>query len=276
MKLYIKANQTTQPFNIDDTGVSYYNDFLTEEGLKYMQSSKNLTGEIVYMSPDEYIDECVHNIFHDRTSKADLIESRMYDGDVDEYAKLMKSGTKFPLCYLNYADDGQEGLHRMLAAQKAFGPKAKYPVLVVNIYDEDRYRKQQLLQEMNKVEYHELADACEDVKWELTGKFDTEPDNLAEIFKEEVEKTLHDSYNIDDCTIDVEILGEGTERHIACYLSSYKGLENPAQMNVSSVYVDELFAEPEDDDDDIDFDKLVDEDIANMSDDEFMAYLVTI
>lgn len=119
-----------------DTTTSYYNDFLNSKDLEYMQAEKNRTGEIVMMTPDEYIQECADKVFNGRVDAEGLKYqrslSRTESGGslLEKYADDMKSGDKFPLCYINYADHNQEGLHRMMAAGEAFGWDKKYPVLV--------------------------------------------------------------------------------------------------------------------------------------------------
>ena len=139
------------------TDTSYYDNFLNDKDLKYMQNAKNRTGEIVMMSPNEYIEQCANVIFHGRHTVDQIVKSRRYSKNLDtdipivtEYAEAMKSGSKFPLCYLNYAEDGQEGLHRMIAAGDAYGFDTKFPVLVIKPFDEDvsNPETQRVLREM--------------------------------------------------------------------------------------------------------------------------------
>lgn len=123
---------------------SGYEDFLNSKELKYYQEHKNKTGSIVMMSPNEYIDECAYKVFKGRTTPEKLKESRYWsktesgDSLIDSYVNAMKSGSKFPLCYIDYTG-GQEGLHRMIAAGVAYGWDTKFPVLVVEPYDKDKY-----------------------------------------------------------------------------------------------------------------------------------------
>lgn len=118
-----------------DTDTSYYNNFLNEKDLAYMQKSKNRTGEIVYMTPTQYYEECAKNIF-EGTTVYELKRQRKANSEfITQYKADMIAGDKFPLCYLNYADHGQEGLHRMMAAGEAFGWDTKFPVLVVRAVD---------------------------------------------------------------------------------------------------------------------------------------------
>ena len=119
-RVIVASTHTPNPFKMDTT-TSYYNNFLNETDLKYMQDSKNRTGEVVMMSPTEYYEECANEIF-EGTSVARLkLERKASPGLVDKYEADMTNGDKFPLCYLNYADNSQEGLHRMMAAGQAYG-----------------------------------------------------------------------------------------------------------------------------------------------------------
>lgn len=47
---------------------------------------------------------------------------------------MFKYKRKFPLPYLNLADNAQEGRHRMAVAAELFGWNEKFPVLVVTKY----------------------------------------------------------------------------------------------------------------------------------------------
>lgn len=132
MKRYIRSNADV--FKLD-TGVSYYNNFLNEKDLAYMQKSKNRTGEVVYMTPVQYYEECAKHIFEDTTVESLKLQRSSNSEYINKYKEDMLAGDKFPLCYLNYADNGQEGLHRMMAAGEAFGWNTKFPVLVVRAVD---------------------------------------------------------------------------------------------------------------------------------------------
>ena len=139
MKRVILASNTISfgsncPFQ-RSTGTSYYDNFLNNKDLEYMQKSKNRDGEIVMMSPNEYYKECAKNVF-ENSSVARLKAQRNADSDlIRQYQADMKRGDKFPLCYINYADSAQEGLHRMMAAGDVYGWDTKFPVLIVNTID---------------------------------------------------------------------------------------------------------------------------------------------
>lgn len=117
------------------TDTSYYDNFLNERDSEYMRKSKNRKGELVMMSPNEYYRECAESVFKN-SSVASLKAQRNADsGLIRHYQEDMKNGDKFPLCYINYADSGQEGLHRMMAAGNVYGWDTKFPVLLVDVVD---------------------------------------------------------------------------------------------------------------------------------------------
>lgn len=178
MKRYICASKESTPdiFNLD-TDTSYYNNFLNQKDLAYMQKAKNRTGEVVYMTPAQYYQECADNIFEDVTV-ANLKLQRSSNSDfVERYKQAMLDGDKFPLCYLNYADNSQEGLHRMMAAGEAFGWDTKFPVLVVKAVDSR-------VEELNRVwrYWNQAVSDAEEVTYR--------EDRWEEEFVEEVEYNL--------------------------------------------------------------------------------------
>lgn len=141
MKRYIySATSSSRDVFKLDTGTSYYNSFLNDKDLAYMEKSKNRTGKIVYMTPAQYYHECATNIFEDTTVENLKMQRKSNSDYVQQYKKSMIAGDEFPLCYLNYADRSQEGLHRMMAAGEAFGWDVEFPVLVVTAVD-DRIEK---------------------------------------------------------------------------------------------------------------------------------------
>jgi hypothetical protein len=87
----------------------------------YMKKAKNLKGEIIYLTPLEYYQECAKNIFN--TSVESLKKQRGYSQEyIEKLKKIIVEKKKcFPLTFLNYADKSQEGLHRMMVAGELFG-----------------------------------------------------------------------------------------------------------------------------------------------------------
>lgn len=99
-------------FTILKTGVSYYDNFLNDKDREYMEKHKGLTGYISEMSPMEYLQRCA-DIFNSTFEKQIIATD---ENDIRKYSYMMRSGTKFNLPYLNYADNQQEGRHRAQAA----------------------------------------------------------------------------------------------------------------------------------------------------------------
>lgn len=79
-----------------------------DEALKLGQA------QVMEMSPKEYIERANWQIFHKYTT-AQNIAGRSHKL-VNEYAEMMRQGVKFDTPYLDYEDEGQEGIHRALAA----------------------------------------------------------------------------------------------------------------------------------------------------------------
>jgi hypothetical protein len=102
-------------FNLNDTGMSYYNNFLNDKDAKYMKYAKGKIGTIQYMPPDVYIEKCAYDIFNSTVEKT---LRGINDINIDKYAEQMKNGEKFDLPVLDYADKTQEGRHRALAMKK--------------------------------------------------------------------------------------------------------------------------------------------------------------
>ena len=246
MKLYIRAAVSPdRVFDIGDTKVSFYNEFLTADGLEYMQKNKNRTGEIVYMSPDEYFRECATKVFG--ISQKELEAQRSANTDtIIKYISDMKSGDVFPLCYINYADKQQEGLHRMMAAGDAFGWNTKFPVLVVTAYDDeyeayvDNYRK---MRDYERFDFKKVvSQAVDDISdWDNMAP----PDILTQFEQAIREAALNPADNdIESNEIDIET--EAVEKsggiRINVYLTDFNGVEEERNaFSTVSVWLDDMF-----------------------------------
>ena len=140
-----------QIFDTTKTGMSFYDNFLNDKDLAYMQKSKNLDGKIVQMSPNEYFDE-VAKIF--KSSRDYQIEFTAQE--TDNINKLINVITKhkkrFPIGFINYADNQQEGRHRMYVAGKLFGFDHKFPVLIVDWFDKTLQAERDSNREIKKDE----------------------------------------------------------------------------------------------------------------------------
>lgn len=115
---------------------------------QYMREEKGLSSEIVYMSPDEYINRCINESF-----SIFRRDNSQFRGGVDEYRDLYlklrtegredvledylnrwKSGkSNPPMVYIKYYNgeyESQEGMHRAIVA-KRLGVE-KMPVMIIS------------------------------------------------------------------------------------------------------------------------------------------------
>lgn len=246
-------------FDTTTTHMSYYDRFLNDKDLKYMQEAKNLTGEIVMMSPEEYY-QYATEIFDYRHDVDDLIAQRS-DDSLDEYVEAMKQGDVFPLCFLNFADKTQEGLHRMLAAARAFGWKEQYPVLIVKPYDEELWELQKLYEKISSYMNYDLRHLIEEAENSLGDWGSPVPDDIAEQFKDTLEELARDDGDSIDVTCEVQTLTNegGSSSRIITYLDRYNDitLDEPIQ-STDYAWLDNMFdIDAEDDEIDVD-DELMD------------------
>ena len=173
------------PFDITKTGVSFYNQFLTDPS--YMEEYKNLKHSIIMMTPEEYFEECA-KIFN--SSKQRQIDQTKLDKNNIEYLKqvLLTYKRTFPLTYLNYAEETQEGRHRMYVVGELLGWNKKFPVMIVNWADFEKQKEEKRAQEQNKrdeiisfidkiandlsnIKYDNIDELIEDFKYYLENKY---------------------------------------------------------------------------------------------------------
>lgn len=175
-------------FDTTKTGVSFYDQFLNKRDAEYLKKEHNLTGKIVYMSPEEYYKECADHAWRNKTSVNNLKASRSRDTGALNHLKQVLTVYKrrFPLPYINYAEGGQEGLHRMYIAGELFGWDApKHPVLVINWADPDRRTREvdekrryeiesaisKSVEKSCKYNYTSIDEFKEQLEWELDREF---------------------------------------------------------------------------------------------------------
>lgn len=197
---YLDSNQEywdygTSPItgnNIVDTrktGISFYDQFLNPSDAKYMEEEKNLKGEIVKMSPQEYYEECAKYMWPGRNVTVDKLkyERGVLGAKTIEKLKNVLLKYKLKLCMpmINYVDPGQEGLHRMYVIGELYGWDFKVPVLKVTYADEDRAkriaeekRKQEIdwkvesaIQSALRYEYGDVEEFEAQLQWALSDKF---------------------------------------------------------------------------------------------------------
>ena len=111
--------------------------------------------------------------------------------------------------YINYANPGQEGLHRMMVAAELYGWDYEFPVLVIEWADKDlaeqeakekRYNKikrliEETVEETLTYHFNDMSEVKNQLEWELDKAFENRFD---EPFK---------SFNIiyDDKTVEVSV-----------------------------------------------------------------------
>ena len=138
-KLYDYGTEQVVSYNDNNlfdetrTGFSYYDNFLNDKDLEYMQKSKGLTGHIEYMTPKDYFKWCAKFFNKD----VDYLIDRIIE-DKDSLNNLREVTSKYKrrlmLPYLNFSNNQQEGMHRMFLAAELFNWDTKFPVLCVYDY----------------------------------------------------------------------------------------------------------------------------------------------
>ena len=178
------------PFDSTKAESSFYNQFLTDPD--YMEENKNLKETITYMTPKEYFQECAFIFNSNANTQIKEIEQ---DKEKIQHLKevLLKYRRTFPITYLNYAQNAQEGRHRMYVVGEVFGWGEKFPVMVVDWADKD-LQKQQELEKLNSnkesifqdieltinkiqnnpnFDYENVFEVINDIKWELKFKYNS-------------------------------------------------------------------------------------------------------
>lgn len=231
MKLLITASKSSRSYiDTSTTGVSYYDDFLNDKGLKYLRSNKNRDGKIVMMSPDEYYHECAYKIFDSSVNR--LVSQRRHDKDTLEWMyDQISSGKKLKLPYINYADNGQEGLHRMMALGDILGWDTKFPVLIVAVNDDK-------LETSNEI-YERLRQAVREAT-----TYQYSRNNLIEEFKCQIEFEI-DKYMLSDSNT-FEVSVESYDDKLVVAASGYE------EYTSIDVWLYELRIKDESEDDEID------------------------
>ena len=190
----------------DTTGTSY-DDLLIDP--KYYAKAKNLVGSIKMMTPREYFTECGRVVFN-RTFDS-MVKGWSQDTERLDPIRTVIHKYKKQLCmpYINYANPGQEGLHRMMVAAELYGWDYEFPVLVIEWADKDlaeqeakekRYNKikrliEETVEETLTYHFNDMSEVKNQLEWELDKAFENRFD---EPFK---------SFNIiyDDKTVEVSV-----------------------------------------------------------------------
>lgn len=180
-----------QVIDLHKTGMSFYDDFLSNnpKTLEYLRDNKNLVGNVVMMSPDEYYQACSDYGFPNKHPSVDVLKhTRRIDERTLQHLKNVLTVYKhrFPMPVLNKAEEAQEGLHRMMVVGDMFGWSHKVPVLVVDWADEElakqtahrkqvekiKYKIKQAVQETLRYKFANIADLKQQLQWDLDREFE--------------------------------------------------------------------------------------------------------
>lgn len=98
--------------------------------IKYFEQNKGLTARIVDMTPEEYFEEC-STIFHNSVDFQKK-QTAADTGTIEHLTDVIKKfGRRFPIPYINIANNSQEGRHRMYVLGELFGWDKAVPVLII-------------------------------------------------------------------------------------------------------------------------------------------------
>lgn len=135
MKILEIETTTLAPFDRNDLSSipSYLKNYFNMP--EYFNREKHIKIEIVDMAPDEYIAQAEDAL---TKSWGNTTASRRETGmsKITSIADSMSKGDKFPLPFISYVDNLQDGLHRVEAA-KELGV-SKVPVIVISRFDNKR------------------------------------------------------------------------------------------------------------------------------------------
>lgn len=98
--------------------------------IKYFEQNKGVTARIVDMTPEEYFEECA-TLFH---NSVDFQKKQIAadTGTIEHLTDVIKKfGKRFPIPYINIANNSQEGRHRMYVLGELFGWDKAVPVLII-------------------------------------------------------------------------------------------------------------------------------------------------
>ena len=239
------SNKLKQPFNTESTDTSYYDRFLNDKDKKYMEESRNVTGDIYSMTPYQYYEECA-DMFN--TSVQDLTHGREYsrgeDGVrlVDSYKQSMLDGDKFPLCFIDYANKSQEGLHRMYAAGEAFGWSTKFPVLIVTVYDEAHAELDKKWDELNRFLQHDIDNIADMVTDDLVEQGVESIDDMEDAIYDLVQR--HSEHY--DHDLDFVVFEDNRQECYHIRLTKFDDLDVSNVSYSAKIWYDDLFETVED------------------------------
>ena len=130
----------------------------------------------------------------------------------------------------------------MMVAGDLYGWNTKFPVLVINVYDQEREDKWKKIDAFNDFTRFTFKHICQDAANNIVVKYDNLPNNFTELLHDEiieVAKNFEDEYYDIDVEIAIEEL-DG-EHRITIYVSRFFGYEpevysNPAELWLENIY----------------------------------------
>lgn len=202
-------------FNPHKADGSVYTELIPgNEENDYYLKYKNLKGEIVYMTPREYYNNCIKYCFPNTTFDA-LVQSRSIEKENNDYiAQKMEQENNLNMPYIDITKRGQEGLHRMyVCAQKYGWDENEFPVLVIDYADKEKQKTIDADKEKNDILKQIMAviDNC----LEYTYKYATD---VAGQLDWEIDK-IKDDYDIDLAY--ESFVGDNDEERIRVYSVKY-------------------------------------------------------
>ena len=174
-------------FDITKTGMSYYNSLLPGSGEEeYFKNNKNLYGQIINLTPQQYFEACVQYAFPN-SSVDKLKAERSRDKDsLQTIETVINNDVQLPITVINAAQQTQEGLHRMYVVGEMFGwNNKKYPVLFIDYYDKDRQKQweeqakiidiedriEDAVKETCRYNFSNMDEFLDELQWKLNSSF---------------------------------------------------------------------------------------------------------
>ena len=130
-KFWDYRTKEVQPGKYIDTSrseISWVDNLI--HNIKYFEQNKGVTARIIDMTPEEYFEECA-KLFHNSVE----FQKKQIAADTETIEHLTdvikKFGKRFPIPYINIANNSQEGRHRMYVLGELFGWDKAVPVLII-------------------------------------------------------------------------------------------------------------------------------------------------
>ena len=130
-KFWDYRTKEVQPGKYIDTSrseISWVDNLI--HNIKYFEQNKGVTARIIDMTPEQYFEECA-TLFHNSVES----QKRQIAADTETIEHLTdvikKFGKRFPIPYINIANNSQEGRHRMYVLGELFGWDKAVPVLII-------------------------------------------------------------------------------------------------------------------------------------------------